>query len=362
LVAPQNGEVSGTIEMRATAADDRGVARVEFRVDGALIKSDTSSPYSVDGGWHSTEVPDGPHTITATAFDVKGKQSVPSSALINVSNTDTDGPTVSLTFPAAGATVAGVTTLTATAGDPSGVDEVEFRVDGARVGAPDPSAPYSVQWGSINVPNGNHTVTAVARDTLGNESTSAPVTVDVQNEEGDPVNSLPPKKTPQNPGETPGGGGGGGGGGGNPTAPNLAPALSKLKLSKTTFRRGSSTKIGFRLSEAAKVTLSFERKLNGWRIGSRCVKPPKRARANCTRYSKIATKLTVQGKAGNNSVVFRGRLSRTKVLSAGRYRLTLVATDATGKRSTAGRVSLKVLERASVKQASAVRALLLGWL
>ena len=37
------------------------------------------------------------------------------------------------------------------------------------------------------------------------------------------------------------------------------------------------------------------------------------------------------GKAGANSLTFRGRLSRKQVLAVGSYRLTLLATDATGK-------------------------------
>jgi hypothetical protein len=362
LVSPQNGQVAGTIQMRATASDDRGVARVEFRVDGDLIESDSSSPYIID--WHTSEVTDGPHTVTATAIDVKNKQSLPSTALVNVENTDTDGPSVSITAPAAGSTVTGVKQITASASDPSNVSQVEFQVDGIRIGAPDPSSPYSVQWGSINVANGQHTLTAVARDTLGNQSTSTPVTVDVQNEEGDPVNALPPKKTPTNPGGGGGGGGGtgGGGGGGNPTAPDLAPTLSRLKLSQASFRKGKSTTISFRLSEVAKVKLSFERKLSGRRVHGRCVKPSKSARPNCTRYSKLRTTMTVPGKAGTNSLVFRGRLSRTRVLDVGRYRLTLVATDSTGKRSAAGQLGFKLLERASTARAHAVRAIVLDWL
>jgi Galactose oxidase-like, Early set domain/Bacterial Ig domain/Kelch motif len=363
LTAPQNGQVAGTIDVRATASDDRGVARVEFRVDGNLIESDSSSPYIID--WNTTQVSDGAHTVTATAFDVKNKQSLPSTALVNVENTDTDGPSVIITAPAAGSTVTGVKQITASASDPSNVSQVEFRVDGARIGAPDPTAPYSVQWGSINVSNGNHTLTAVARDTLGNVSTSAPVTVDVQNEEGDPVDALPPKKTPTNPGGGGGGGGGGsggGGGGGNPTAPDLAPTLSRLKLSQATFRKGKSTTISFRLNESAKVKLSFARKLSGRRVRGRCVKPAKSARPNCTRYSKLRTTMTVQAKAGTNSLVFRGRLSRTAVLSVGRYRLTLVATDATGKKSAAHQLSFKLLERSSTARARAVRAVVLAWL
>jgi hypothetical protein len=359
LLEPLAGTVAGTIAVRATASDDRGVVGVQFKRDGVLLADDTISPYSTT--WNTATVPDGAHQLTATARDAAGKTAT-ASVTVTVENTDTDGPAVNLTTPASGATVTGVTTVAAGASDPSGVRHVQFKVDDENIGAADPSAPYSIQWGSINVPNGSHTLTAVARDMLGNERTSAPVTVNVDNQDGTPVDSLPPKKTP--PSETPPSGNPPTGNPptGDPPTANLAPALTKLKLSRASFRKGKSTTIGFRLSEAAKVALSFERKLDGRRVRGRCVKPAKGARPNCTRYSKLKTGLTVQGKAGTNSLVFRGRLSRTRVLAVGRYRMTVVATDATGKKSAAARVSFRLLDSTSAAQARAVRSVVLGWL
>jgi hypothetical protein len=190
------------------------------------------------------------------------------------------------------------------------------------------------------------------------------VTVDVQNEDGVPANALPPKKLPNRPGpEIPGGGGGNtptnpGGGGGTT---NLAPALTRLKLSHASFRKGRRTTIGFRLSEAAKVTLTFERKLSGRRVHGRCVKPKRGARANCTRYMPVRTGLRFQGRAGANSISFDGRLSRRSALAVGSYRLTLTATDATGKRSKAARIGFRLLPGATQSQARALRAVMLGW-
>jgi hypothetical protein len=362
LVEPQAGTVAGTINVRATASDDRGVVGVQFRRDGVLLADDTTSPYTTT--WNTTSVTDGPHTITATARDAAGNTGV-ATVQVTTENTDTDGPTVAITSPAAASTATGVIAIAANATDSSGVSQVQFKVDGANIGPADTSSPYSTQWGSINVPNGSHTLTAVARDALGNERTSAGVAVNVDNQDGTPVNGLPPKKTPPQQGgggETGGGSGGGGNGGGGGGAADVAPALSKLKLSQASFRKGKSTTISFRLSEPAKVTLSFERKLDGRRVHGECVKPAKGKRPNCTRYSRLRTVMTFQGKAGSNSLSFRGRLSRSKVLALGRYRLTLVATDASGKRSAGARVSFKLMESASTAQARAVRAIVLGWL
>lgn len=94
---------------------------------------------------------------------------------------DTTPPTVSLTDPAAGSTVAGTVTVSATASDNVGVGGVQFRLDGANLGAEDTTAPFSIAWNTAAAPDGAHTLTAVARDAAGNTSISAPVSVTVAN-------------------------------------------------------------------------------------------------------------------------------------------------------------------------------------
>jgi hypothetical protein len=58
---------------------------------------------------------------------------------------------------------------------------VQFKLDGANLGAEDTTAPYSIAWNTTTTTNGTHTLTAVARDAAGNTTTSAPVTVTVSN-------------------------------------------------------------------------------------------------------------------------------------------------------------------------------------
>ena len=87
---------------------------------------------------------------------------------------------VSMTSPTGG-TVSGVQTVTATASAGQGLAGVQFRVDGQNLGAEDTTAPFSVSWDTRAELNDPHTLTAVARDTLGNTATSAPVTVTVSN-------------------------------------------------------------------------------------------------------------------------------------------------------------------------------------
>lgn len=69
LTSPTSGQsfASGaTVGLAASASDPGGaVSRVEFRVDGNLVNSDTSSPYS----FNVTGLASGSHTAQATAFD-----------------------------------------------------------------------------------------------------------------------------------------------------------------------------------------------------------------------------------------------------------------------------------------------------
>lgn len=91
---------------------------------------------------------------------------------------DTTAPTVSLTSPANGATVAGSVALAATAADAgSGVASVEFHVDGVLVGI-DTTAPYGATWDATLAAPGSHLVEAIATDAAGNTaSTSISVTI-----------------------------------------------------------------------------------------------------------------------------------------------------------------------------------------
>jgi hypothetical protein len=95
---------------------------------------------------------------------------------------DISGPAVSISAPANNATVSGATVaVSATASDAVGVAGVQFKLDGANLGAEDTSSPYSSNWNSTTATNGAHTLTAVARDWAGNLTTSSSIAVTVSN-------------------------------------------------------------------------------------------------------------------------------------------------------------------------------------
>jgi hypothetical protein len=103
---------------------------------------------------------------------------------------DISPPTVTLTAPAAGSTVSGTTTVSATASDNVRVVGVQFLLDGTSLGAEVTASPYSLAWNTITTVSGAHTLTAVARDPAGNRTTSATVTVTVANDTSPPTVTL----------------------------------------------------------------------------------------------------------------------------------------------------------------------------
>lgn len=96
---------------------------------------------------------------------------------------DVTAPTATLTAPAARSVATGSVGVTADVADDTGVTAVRFKVDGndAAVDAPPPSAPAVFDWNSATVPDGSHTLQAVAEDAAGNTGSSAIVTVTVDN-------------------------------------------------------------------------------------------------------------------------------------------------------------------------------------
>jgi hypothetical protein len=122
----------------------------------------------------------------------------------------------------------------------------------------------------------------------------------------------------------------------------VAAGATAVAARKATTPRGTTLKYG--VSEAATVTLTFERATQGRRAGSRCVKATARNRKakRCTLYVAAGT-LTRNSPVGVSTLQFTGRIGR-KALRVGAYRITAVATDAAGNKSSGRQVSVKVIK------------------
>jgi Concanavalin A-like lectin/glucanases superfamily/Bacterial Ig domain len=129
----------------------------------------------------------GPKYYRVTAEDSAGNVGAASNEASATVTSDSTPPSVSLTAPAAGATLVGSVDVNANAGDNVGLRGVQFKLDGNNLGSEDTGAPYSFTWNTTSASNGPHTLTAVATDETGNATTSSPVSVTVNNPAVDPT-------------------------------------------------------------------------------------------------------------------------------------------------------------------------------
>jgi Tol biopolymer transport system component len=117
--------------------------------------------------------------------------------------------------------------------------------------------------------------------------------------------------------------------------------LTRARVTPRRFHRGRrlprvqkaariGARIRFRLSDKARVTLSFARRTR---------RPGRKARW------RSAGHLRVQGRKGTNRVRFQGRLTKRKRLKTGRYRITLRATDSQRRKSNVKRARFRLLPR-----------------
>ncbi len=159
------------VNFTASASDDIGVSRVDFRIDGLTIGRDFTAPYQIN--YRLQEVSeDRTVEVSAVAIDSAGQSSTVSVASMVIGN-DITPPTITLTSPSPGETYreGQVITVRADAGDNLAVEQVTFRSNNQVFGN-DSSAPYA--W-SYQIPNnyldansGNLSLEAEARDVAGN--------------------------------------------------------------------------------------------------------------------------------------------------------------------------------------------------
>ena len=92
--------------------------------------------------------------------------------------------------------------------------------------------------------------------------------------------------------------------------------------------RTRGTRVTYRISEAATVTVRVQHVLPGHRVRGRCVArtPANRTKPRCKRYRTLAGSFRHAGKAGLNTFRFTGRLAG-RTLAPRSYRLVAVARD-----------------------------------
>jgi len=177
ITSPLAGStLSGTATINVSATDNVGVTSVEFYINGALAGTNATGSFS----WNTASFADGSYTLQARAYDAARNIGTSAALGVSVKNTVSDltSPTVQITSPTPGGTVAGLVSVNVSASDNVGVTKVEWYLDGA-VAATNSSGSFS--WNTTTCPNGAHAVYARAYDAAGNAGTSVTENVTVQN-------------------------------------------------------------------------------------------------------------------------------------------------------------------------------------
>jgi len=92
-------------------------------------------------------------------------------------------PSISITAPANGTSVAGTVMVSANASDSLGIVGVQFKLDGSTLGGSVTGAgpSFNFSWNTATASNGSHLVSAVLTDTAGNTTASGAFSVTVNN-------------------------------------------------------------------------------------------------------------------------------------------------------------------------------------
>jgi len=172
ITSPSNGAVLSAreqVNIEATASDDNQVTRVEFYVDGTLLSTDTTPPYTA-----STTLSEGVHTIRAVAYDNIGQSGYDEVTVMVRGNVP---PTVTFQSPRNGDYVIGYpnadVTISVTATDDTGLSSIEIILNGATVQTCAVSGLQGSCTYTTTLAPGTYGVSARAYDVDGQSSTSA---------------------------------------------------------------------------------------------------------------------------------------------------------------------------------------------
>ena len=161
ISAPSNGAtLSGTITITASVTSSKTVSSVSVRLDGAVIFTKTSSPYS----WslNTGSYADGAHVLNVTATDSAGKIGY-QQMTVYFSNA---APAVSISSITPGQTLFGKVWVNATATASSSIASIEVLVDGAQVYS-STSSPIAWLLDTDKFIDGKHFINVTAKDANG---------------------------------------------------------------------------------------------------------------------------------------------------------------------------------------------------
>lgn len=176
-----NNTYCGVIRVSANATDNKEIDKAQVTVDNIGWLEMTYDSVSLLWKYDLNTIPfsDGQHTLTVKALDKANNLATTNIAII----TENTPPTLTIQTPQSGITVGLTLIVRVEVNDQSNISRVEFYLGNTLVHNPDvPSGTKLYQgqwaWDTTKYPNGPHTITVKAYDTIGNFKTKdIPVTV-----------------------------------------------------------------------------------------------------------------------------------------------------------------------------------------
>ena len=183
ILAPAAGAtVTGTTVITFTTTDNVGVTGITVIAGSSTLC--TLAGTATSCSWNTVQLANGAYTITVTARDAAGN-SLAVARSVTVSNADKTAPAVTITAPAASASVTGTVPVTFSATDSVGVSSITVSAGGTTI-CTLPGNATSCAWDTKKALNGAQTISVTAKDAAGN-SQSAGRAVTVNNPTPDTV-------------------------------------------------------------------------------------------------------------------------------------------------------------------------------
>ncbi len=173
-----NATLSATVSIDALVQQGDSAASVQFAIDGTALGTPAFQGQGTNyfSTWDTTTAANGQHTLTATVSD-NGVTATSSSVAVTVMNAGSSVLGVTITAPAATATISGLVTAIATVVGPYAISNVQFLLNGNDMGTavnvPDTAGAYDLPWNTVQYQNGNYTLSAVVTDSYGHKATAA---------------------------------------------------------------------------------------------------------------------------------------------------------------------------------------------
>ncbi|MFH1170457.1 MAG: S8 family serine peptidase [Candidatus Vogelbacteria bacterium] len=160
--------VSGKYYVNINASDNVWVVKKELYIDGEYYGT-------APGYWETIKFNNGPHTLTVKSYDQAGNVGVSVPVTVSVNNIVViSSPVADETKPVSGIVPINVQTAETIIG-------VQIKIDGTNLGGEDMAPPFSISWNTGEFSDGTHNLIAIGRNSANSLTTSAAVSIKIDN-------------------------------------------------------------------------------------------------------------------------------------------------------------------------------------